>query len=310
MTETNFPTGKLPAEVLARLIDRAPVFDPRLVLGPGIGIDCAVIDLGNSMLVFKSDPITFAVDEIGWYLVQINSNDILTTGATPRWLLATVLLPGEGTNSSRAEQIADQSFPACREAEITFLGGHTEITAGLDRPIVVGTMVGEVTRERLVTPRGAQPGDRVMLTKGVPVEATAILAREFPERCRQVLTEEELKQAQNFLYEPGISIRKDATIAQAAGKITAMHDPTEGGLATALWELSEASGQRIIFEPASVYIPPISARLCEAFDLNPLDTIASGALLFTTSARDVANIQSALAQEGIRCQEIGMVQDG
>jgi hydrogenase maturation factor len=310
MRESNFPTGKLPAELMARIIAKVPNFDPRLVLGPGVGLDCAVIDLGTIMLAFKSDPITFATDEIGWYLVQINSNDIVTTGATPRWLLATVLLPQGNTDADRAEQIADQIFSACRQAEITFLGGHTEITADIHRPIVIGTMVGEIPPGCLITPRGAQPGDHLMLTKGVPVEATAILAREFPDRCRQVLTEQELKQAQSYLYDPGISIRKDAEIAQAAGKVTAMHDPTEGGLATALWELSEASGRSLYFEPGMVYVPPISARLCAAFDLNPLDTIASGALLLTARNSDADQIRAALETNGIRCDEIGAVEDG
>ncbi len=310
MPNNHFSIGKLPPEFMAQIIARVPNYDPRLVLGPGIGLDCAIIDLGTRLLAFKSDPITFATDEIGWYLVQINSNDIVTTGATPRWMLATVLLPQSTTDANRVEQIADQIFSACRQAEITFLGGHTEITTDINRPIVIGTMVGEILPGHLITPRGAQPGDRLMLTKGVPVETIAILSREFPERCRQVLGQEELAQAKTYLYDPGISIRKDAEIAQAAGKVTAMHDPTEGGLATALWELSEASGRSLYFEPGAVYISPIAAKLCTAFNLNPLETIASGALLLTAHGSDAVHIQGALETNGIRCDEIGAVEDG
>lgn len=107
----------------------------------------------------------------------------------------------------------------------------------------------------MVTPRGARPGDSVLLTKGVPIEATAILAREFPERLAGVLSAKELRHARFFLHEPGISILRDAQIALAAGKVTAMRDPTEGGLVTALWELAQASGRKLWFDPSAMPVP-------------------------------------------------------
>src|SRR3990172_4015146 len=176
------PVGKLPVEMLAELLEGAPLHDPRVLLGPGVGLDCAVLDLGATLLVFKSDPITFATEEIGWYAVHVNANDIATTGADPRWFMMTLLLPEGTATMGQVEQIGQQIFQACREIGADVIGGHTEITHGLQRPIVIGTLIGEVARERLVTPQGAAPGNRLLLTKGVPVEATAILAREFPER--------------------------------------------------------------------------------------------------------------------------------
>jgi len=158
---------------------------------------------------------------------------------------------------------------------VTVIGGHTEITAKLDRPILVGTLIGEVDRERLVTPQGAREGDRILLTKGVPIEATAILAREFPDRARRVLSAADLRQARAFLYDPGISVLREARIAQQAGQVTAMHDPTEGGLATALWELAESSGRALTIDRRAVPIPPLAARVCQAFGLDPLNAIAS-----------------------------------
>lgn len=310
MIKQILPVGKLPADLLARLLEQTTIQDPRVLLGPGIGLDCAVVEVGSTLLVLKSDPITFATAEIGWYAVQINANDIATTGAVPRWLMVTLLLPEEQTTAELVEQISRQIHSACQEMGVTVIGGHTEITYGLERPIVMGTMIGEVDRPHLVTPRGANPDDRILLTKGVPIEATAILAREFPARLSHVLTKAELKQASAFLYHPGVSVLRDAQIAMQAGKVTAMHDPTEGGLAAALWELAEASGRSLLIEPTAVPIPQLSARICHAFGLNPLATIASGALLLTTPASDAPGIQHALTKNGIICVEIGSVKAG
>ena len=309
-SSSNLPIGKLPPELLARLLASAPVQDERLLLGPGVGLDCAVIDLGSTLLVFKSDPITFATDEIGWYAVQVNANDIATTGASPTWFLMTLLLPAGSTSAGLVEQISQQVFEACQVIGVTVIGGHTEITQGLSRPIVVGTLIGEVDRDQLITPRGAQPGDRILLTKGVPVEATSILAREFPDRLNGYLSPEELAQARDYLYDPGISVLQDARIATQAGRVTAMHDPTEGGLSSALWELAEACGHSISFDPLLVPVSHLSQRICQVFELDPLCAIASGALLLTTPLEDVNPICQALEQGGIHCAEIGSVECG
>lgn len=310
MKSSILPIGKLPADLLAQMLARAPIHDPRVLEGPGIGMDCAVIDNGDTCLVFKTDPITFVSDAIGWYVVQINANDIATAGAEPRWFLCTSLLPEGKTTPELVQHISDQIYQACREKNIAFVGGHTEITHGIDRPILVGTLVGEVARHRLVTPRGAAPGDAVLLTKGIPIEATAILAREFPQRLCGILSEEEITEAADYLFKPGISVVRDARLAQQAGRVTAMHDPTEGGLAASLWEVAEASGRRLVIDPSAIPIPSLSARICRVFDLNPLATIASGALLMTVESRDSAAICRALQSEGIDCRQIGRVEDG
>ena len=309
MTQT-LPVGKVPRDILEQLLAQAPSEDPRVLLGPGIGLYCAVIEAGTSLLVLKSDPITFATDAIGWYVVQVTTNDLATTGATPRWLLTTLLLPEAHTTAKVVKRISQDIYRACQQIGITVIGGHTEITAKLDRPIVVGTLIGEVERDRLVTPQGTRPGDRVLLTKGVPIEATAILAREFPARARTVLSPAELRRAQAFLYDPGISVLREARIAVQAGHVTAMHDPTEGGLATALWELAEASGRSFTIDLRAVPIPPLAARVCQAFGLDPLTAIASGALLLTVPASDATQVRGAIEAAGIACADIGAVADG
>lgn len=304
------PAGKLAPDLLSRLLARAPGGDPRVVVGPGVGMDCALLDFGDTLLACKTDPITFASDEIGWYAVQVNANDIATTGATPRWFMASVLLPEGAATAGLAEAIAEQIYEACRAIGATVIGGHTEITPGLPRPIVAGTLLGEVTRNRLVTPRGAAPGDRVLITKGAPIEATAILARERPELLRLTFSDDDLARARAFLRAPGISVVADATIAQRAGRVTAMHDPTEGGVLTALWELAEASGRTIRADPSAVPVPPLAAQACAAAGIDPLASIASGALLLTAPATDASAIRRALEGEGIPCADIGAVAEG
>lgn len=309
MTEF-LPIGKLPIDFLARLLAKAPIKDERVLYGPGIGLDCAVIDLGERLLVFKSDPITFATEDIGWYAVQVNANDVATTGAAPRWMLATLLLPEQATTQEQIEAIFDQLYRAAGALGISVVGGHTEITYDLRRPMLVGTLIGEVERAQLVVPDNVRPGDRLLLTKGVPIEGTALLAREFPQRLEGVLNAAELEAARQFLYTPGISIVRDARIATQAGRVRAMHDPTEGGLAGALWELAAASGRRLVVDPAAVPVPEISGRICAALGIGPLATIASGALLLAAEREDAPAIRSALESEGIPCAEIGAVEEG
>ncbi|MFQ5879926.1 MAG: AIR synthase related protein, partial [Dehalococcoidia bacterium] len=226
--------GKLLAQLLARLLAQVTTRDPRVVVGPKLGEDAAVIDVGDKYLVAKTDPITFATDHIGWYAVHVNANDIAVMGARPAWFLATILLP-QSVPQLTAEAIFQQILSACEQLDVELVGGHTEVTYGLSRPMVVGAMLGEVAKDRLVQSSGAQPGDRLLLTKGIAIEGTAILARELSEPLRQRGVAPDLIQsAQRLIFEPGISVVPEALLAAAGGRVHAMHDPTEGGLATAV----------------------------------------------------------------------------
>jgi hydrogenase maturation factor len=313
MEKNHLPIGKLPVRYLEDMLASVHQMDERVLLGPGIGLDCAIIDAGPTLWALKTDPITFASEEIGWYTVQINANDIATTGATPRWMMVALLLPEGKTNAALIDGINTQLNQACKEIGVSIIGGHTEITHGLERPILVATMIGEVSRETLITPRGAQPGDHLLLTKGVPIEATAIIAREFGSKLRGTidhpdqLSLDELKEAKDFLYRPGISILKDARIACRAGQINAMHDPTEGGLYSALWELAQACEFPLQVDLSQVNIPPLSQRIFRILGLDPFGAIASGALLMSIPAQQAPGICLALKDGGINCQQFGKV---
>jgi hydrogenase maturation factor len=302
------PTGKLPAELLSAVLDKHAARDPRVVVGPRVGEDAAVIDLGDRYLVATADPITFATDELGWYALHVNANDIVVRGATPRWFLATVLLPAGVTDEAGVRGLFEQLAEACETLDVALVGGHTEITPGIDRPLLAGTMLGEVAKDRLVTTGGAQVGDAVVLTKGVPLEGAAIIAREKESALlERGVRPSVIRKAKAFLRTPGISVRPEAEIACEVARVHAMHDPTEGGIATALHELAAAAGVGLRIDHERIMVVPEGRTLCEAFGLDVLGTLASGALLLTLGPAEAGLLLHALARESIDCHFIGQV---
>ncbi|MSR83649.1 MAG: hydrogenase expression protein [Candidatus Latescibacteria bacterium] len=303
-----YPPGKLPHGELARLLRSYTDVHPRLVVSPGLGLDAAVIEMGDRYLVAKTDPITFATDEIGWYAVHVNANDIAAMGGTPRFFLSTVLVPADHATPELVESIFRSIHEAARSLGVAVCGGHTEITPGITHPIVVGQMLGEVSPQGLVRPSGLQVGDAILLTKGLAIEATALIAREKGEELRRRgYGEELLDRCRHFLRDPGLSVVRDAHLALRAGRVHALHDPTEGGVATGLMELAAAVGVGLEIFADELYLAPESARLCAEFGLDPLGVISSGALLIGCAAGDAAGIAAALEREGIKAAQIGTV---
>jgi hydrogenase expression/formation protein HypE len=304
----SLPIGKLRADTLQAIFDKHQFKDPRVVVGPRVGEDAAVIDMGDRYLVATSDPITFATAEVGWYALHVNANDIAVRGARPRWFLATLLLPAGSTTGASVDGLFAELHAACDELEVTLVGGHTEVTHGLDRPIIAGTMLGEVEKDRLVTTSGARVGDAVVMTKGVPLEGAAIIAREKEAELRALgISPTVIRRARGFLKTPGLSVRPEAEIACELTTVHAMHDPTEGGIATALVELAAAAGVGLRIDRDRIMVLPEGKALCAAFGLDPLGTIASGALLITLAPADAGTVIHALARESIDCHFIGQV---
>jgi hydrogenase maturation factor len=304
----SLPVGKLRPALLASLLEGHAPKDPRVVVGPRLGEDAAVIDMGDRYLVATSDPVTFATDELAWYALQVNANDIAVRGARPRWFLATLLLPEGRTDEAAVTTLFAQLGAACDELDVALVGGHTEVTYGLDRPIAMGTMLGEVAKDKLVTTGGARIGDAIVLTKGVPLEGAAIIAREKgPELIARGVPAPLVARAKKLLRQPGLSVLPEAEIACELATVHAMHDPTEGGVATALRELADAAGVGLRIDRSRIIVIPEGAALCRAFGLDPLGTIASGALLMTLAPAEAGIVIHALAREGIDSHYIGQV---
>jgi hydrogenase maturation factor len=301
--------GKLPAGLLAELLSGLPIRHPQLLVGPAVGEDAAVIDFAaasDHLLVAKSDPITFATDEIGYYAVNVCANDLAVTGATPRFYLPTLLLPVGRADVALVRQIFAQIGAACAKLNIVVAGGHSEVTASVNQPVIAGTMLGEVARNGYLSSAGCRAGDVILLAGQVPVEGTSIIAREKrAELLARGFTPAEVDRAASFLHDPGISVMVPAQIAATSGLVTAMHDPTEGGVATGLYELAVAGGVSMEIDLDVIPVSPLAAKLCAAFDLDPLGTIASGALLATCAPEDAETLCARWMQAGWPAAIIG-----
>lgn len=308
--------GKLPPSLLAMLLEKLPQDDPRVIVGPAVGADAAVIDmLGETgdgrLLVAKSDPITFATERIGWYTVHVNANDLACLGAEPRWLLATALLP-EQWSEADIQDLFDDLGTTCTSIGITLVGGHTEITADLSRPIVSACLLGEVRQENLIRPGGALIGDSVLLMGGVAIEGCALLAREAGDALSETGVPSKIQErARSFLSKPGISVIQGSKLARdAAGpNLHAMHDPTEGGILTGLAELATAAAAGIgVNEKAlDAAILPECRVICRALGLNPLGLLASGALLAAVAPEASDGVMDAWHAAGLPGFKLGRI---
>jgi hydrogenase maturation factor len=303
-----FTLGKLKHDYLTHLLSNLEINDKRVILGSKIGEDAAVIDIpGNNYLVAKTDPITFATDQIGYYVVNVNVNDIVCTGAKPKWFQSTILLPQKVTTNNLIEKIFKDIHDTCKSMGITVIGGHTEITPNLDRPIVVGSLLGEVAKEKLVLTSGAEPGDALILTKGIFIEGTSIIGRERErELIEKGYNSTFIEKCKNYLYSPGISVFKEASLAHENFEIKSFHDPTEGGLATGLAEMAIASNTGIIVKRSKIFILSEPLKLSNIFGLEPLGTISSGSLLIAIDNNSCQELIDLLRNNNIKADKIGM----
>jgi len=300
------PAGKLPNDFLAELLARYRITDPSVIVGPSVGEDTAAVTIdGETVLVLKTDPITFATESIGRYAVLINANDLATAGAEAHWMLATILLPC-GFSRSQVRQIFVDLHEACQSQNITLCGGHTEITDAVCRPVVTGMLTGTIARDDLIQKQRMTPGDRVLVTKGVAVEGTAIIATEFKDLLLEKGMDEEEIDACRTL-QTLLSILPEARIAWDNGGVSALHDVTEGGIATALMELSLAGGRgiRILCERIPVY--PRTRRMAQILGLDPLGLIGSGSLLICCRPHHARQLMADLDKANIAVTDIGEV---
>jgi HAD superfamily hydrolase (TIGR01509 family) len=303
---TPLPAGKFPNDLLEEFFGQFPFEDPNVLIQPGVGEDTAAIDvIHEEVLVLKSDPITFATDAIGEYAVLVNANDIATAGAAPRWFLTTLLFPS-GTTPSEIWQTMTGLQTICQKWGITLCGGHTEITDAVNRPVITGMLAGTVLKKNLIDKRNMRPGDQILLTKAIAVEGTAIVAREFGDRLRKNgMPEAEIKTCQRFLSQ--ISILKEAEIAGHMEGVSAMHDITEGGLATAARELSIAGRHRLRIAVDQIPVLPQTAKISELLGIDPMGLIGSGSLLICCRKPSTRRLIEQIRNAGIQVTCIGEV---
>lgn len=298
------PQGKIPNDLLAVMIRRTD--DPSVVVGPGPGEDVAVVRAeAEGLLALKSDPITFATSRPGYYTVTINANDIATAGAVPRWMTVTILLPPK-TVPAVARQLVEDLRSVAAEAKLELVGGHTEITDAVVRPVVSGTVVGVVDREALLRKDAVRAGDVIVMTKTAGLEGTAILADEASAALREAgLSRETIEEARQFTSR--LSIVPEARVAAGVSGVRCLHDVTEGGIATAIEEVALATGHELTVDLDRIRIDRATTAICGALSLNPLGLIGSGSLLACVSPDAEEELLSALEGAGVPAATIGIV---
>lgn len=305
-----FKIGKLKHEFLRKILKNfvsdLEIRDKRIIVGSNIGEDAAVIDIGDKFLVAKTDPVTFVTNEIGYYSVIVNVNDVVCTGATPKWFQSTILLPQRNTNEDLIESIFKSIHDTCDSLNISVIGGHTEVTVGIDRPIVIGSLLGEVEKDKLVTSSGILPNDALILTKGIFIEGTSIIGRQKEKfLLDRGYNSKFIDKCKNYLFNPGISIYNDALLANQNFKINGMHDPTEGGLATGIAEMVLASNVGVLVDEKKIAILPEPLELSKVFNLNPMGTISSGSLLISIEDGFAIELVEYLRKNNIKADKIG-----
>lgn len=297
--------GKIPNDILEKLI-KTDINDPSVIVGPQIGMDGAIISVGTEMLIVASDPITFDTDKIGYYSVAVNANDVAVMGGIPQYFIATILLPKK-ISEYEIEDIFTQLKSACENMNIALIGGHTEITTSVTKPVISGTMLGRVYRK--LVPEDISVGDIILQVNPVAIEGTAILASFERERLLELgLSSHVIDEARNTFNDLGICIATPAILALESSKdIYLMHDPTEGGIATALCELATGAKRHICVEKKKIIITDECQKICDILDLNPLGLISSGTLLIIAKKSACEDIKRAL--DNYIVSEIGVVTD-
>jgi hydrogenase expression/formation protein HypE len=299
--------GKLPATLLADLLADLPVPPADVLLGPRIGEDACAIQVPGGILVAATDPITFTAREIGRFSVIVNANDVAVMGVRPRWFLAVILLPS-GSTEAMVRDVFVSMRDGLAHVGASLVGGHTEVTPAVTQPLVVGQFLGIAEDGKFVTTGGMRPRDVLLQVGPAPIEGAAVLAREAADRLTG-LDRGDLDKALVALDDPGISVVEPALLAAELGA-SAMHDPTEGGLAAGLNEMAEASGVRVRVDLSSVLWFSPGRAICDALAADPMATLASGTLLTAFPPDRAGPAMRALARHGYAASDIGRAGEG
>ena len=293
-------TGKVPNDILRTIVfGRLGREDASVILGPSVGEDSALIELNGRVVAFKSDPITGSVEEVGLLSVYVNANDIATRGAVPRWFLQCILLP-QGYSTADLEAICLQIDKATKEIGVSVVGGHTEVTPGISKPLVIGSMIGLIEDGKYLTTSGSQPGDSLFMTKSAGIEGTAILSSEkaiaskfggdFVQTCKGLIRL--------------INVVGECLILRDQN-VTSIHDLTEGGLLGGVWEVAEASCSGVLLDLRPVPVLRETELVCQELGLDPFRLISSGSVVFTIPPEHEEAAEAALRMAGIQCTRIG-----
>ncbi len=297
--------GKVPPEILQKIVfANLGTNDPNVLLGPSVGEDASVIRIGDKVIIAATDPITGSVADVGWLAVHVNANDIATFGVQPRWFLASIMLP-EKTTPNELEHIMKQIDDAAQILGIAVAGGHTEVTEGINRPIIAGFMIGLADQGKYVSSCGAQPGDSIIVTKSIALEGTAILASEGEKYLARKVGYDVVEKAKTLRAE--ISVVAEGLAAFGTGYVTAMHDPTEGGLSGGLHEICDASKVGFEIYYGAIPIHDSTKAICDTLEINSMELISSGCMIICCNEENANEVVNSIQSHGVSASVIGKI---
>ncbi|SES90299.1 hydrogenase expression/formation protein HypE [Natronincola peptidivorans] len=299
--------GKVPTEVLEEIIFKNILHKrSEILVRPGIGEDCAVVDFGENVCVMSTDPITGAVKDIGSLSIHISCNDVASNGVEPVGVMMTILAP-VGTTKEDLDYVMKEANKAAASINVEIIGGHSEITDAVNRMVITTTAVGIQKKDSMVTSKGAKAGDAIIMTKHAGLEGTAIIAADLEDRLKGKIEPKIIEDARGFSED--ISVVKEGILAGEIG-VNSMHDVTEGGLLGALWELAEASKVGIEIYEKRIPIRPETSAICKALSIDPLRLISSGVMVMAVSPEKKQRLVDTFQKEGIAATEIGKIIEG
>lgn len=297
-------TGKLDSRLLEEIVFKNITFKrPEVITRPGIGEDCAVVDFGSYECVMSTDPITAAVGEIGRLAVHISCNDIASNGVEPLGILLAVMLP-EGTTEEQIEELMKQAGQASEELGVEIIGGHTEITPAVSKPVIVSTAIGRGAKRSSQQAENMKPGDYILMTKQAGMEGTGIIAGDFKGELSGLLSDEEFREAAEMLQK--VSVVKEGVIAGKIGT-AGMHDITEGGVLGAVWEMCDIAKTGAEVWIDQVPVAGVTKKICDRFGIDYLRLISSGSMMIMVHPEVKEQMERELKEAGIPVACIGRI---
>ena len=298
--------GKVPENILKRsILKQIKTKRPEVLVGADVGEDCAMIQLEeDEVMVLSTDPITGTTKEMGRFAVMISANDIASSGAEVVGVLVCALLPPR-VREIKIREIMEEIETCCEELNIQVVGGHTEVTDAVTRPVLTITGIGKVKKDQMIKTGGAKPGQDVVVTKWVALEGSSILAKEREEELLTKYPKYLVDEAK--AYSQMLSVIPEAAIASKSN-VSAMHDITEGGVFGALWEMAESAGVGLNIELKKIPIKQATVEICNHFDVNPYEMMSSGSMMIITD--NGYDLVDKLMAAGIHAAVIGKTTDG
>lgn len=296
--------GKLDSDILEKtVINKIKHTRPEVLVHAGVGEDCATIDFGEYECVLSTDPITASVNDIGRLCIHISCNDIASNGIEPIGILLALMLP-VGTTEEDISVIMNQASETAAACNVEIIGGHTEITAAVNQPIIVSTAIGKGKKWQSASAENIKVGDAILMTKSAGIEGTGIIAGDKEDELTAFLSPQEINQAKELLSE--VSVVKEGITAGSVGT-HGMHDITEGGILGAVWEMCSIAGVGAEIDEEKIPVEAVTEKICRHYGIDKLRLISSGSMLIMSAPDKKAEIERKLSEKGIRVSQIGTI---